>query len=107
MEPSNLSTLRQKIEERKKGKWIDSEINEEKLKVTRSLLEIPEITTEPGETKSDERYEQLTKKVEALFHNYTVSEEKFIQANDDMRNAYKELARCFEELLLEGIKTRF
>lgn len=104
MEPNNLLTLRQKIDARH-AQAIKEHDNfvAEKMQI----IEIPEITIEPGETKSDERYEQLTKKVEALFHNYTVSEESFIQANDDMRNAYKELARCFEELLLEGIKTRF
>lgn len=106
---SSLENLRKNIEDRKKG---ITEINtddylKEKLKVAYLLLEIPEITIESGEVKSDERHEQLIKKVEVLFHNYTVSEEKFIQSNDDMRNAYKELAKCFKELLQEGLKTRF
>lgn len=105
---SALERLRESIEKRKQGTIIEGEFNEETLKITHSLLEVPEVK-EPSEgAEFDlERYRQLTRKVDALYNNMLVSKKEFIQLSDNFGQLLRELANALDETLHEGIKPRF
>lgn len=104
-----LLTLREKIEQRKKERTIiESPLQESNLKVIHSLMEVPEIKEPNDIAEFDmERYEQLTRKVDALYNNYIVSKQEFLKASDGMAESLKDLANSLDETLSEGTKPRW
>lgn len=71
-------------------------------------MEVPEIKEPSDSFEFDlERYQQLTRKVDALYNNYLVSKQEFIQSSDKMAIQLKELANTLDETLSESIKPRF
>jgi hypothetical protein len=111
---NNLSILKAKIEEKRKKR------EEEKLKlieladeIKSTLLQVPEVIEGSlGEFKA-ERYTQLCKKVDVLYHNYLVSTEQLLEnpideeKNKIFQETIKELSSVYEDLLLEGVKIRW
>jgi hypothetical protein len=111
---NNLSILRLKIEEKRKQR------EEERLKAVELADEIKHIFLPVSEVIEGslgefraERYTQLCKKVDVLYHNYLVSIEQLLEnptdenSNKTFQDTIKELSSIYEELLLEGIKIRW
>lgn len=106
---SALTQLRESIakqqEQHEEAVKNDTIEREEKYSI---MMEVPDVAEadEDGDF-SLERFEQLAKKVDVLYHNYLVSKEQAIKASDNMANALKELAQGMKDIISEGFKTRF
>ena len=69
----------------------------------REFLPVPEITLPDKTEFSLERYQELCAKVDILYHNFLTAQEQ----NENVLEVMRELARCFDSFITEGLKIRW
>lgn len=105
---SHISLLRQSIEKKRQERLEEERQIHLALAMAREpkkrvLISIPEVTVPAGNSVFDlQRHAQLCSRVDALYNNYLVS-----KGTDDFEIVLKELSVTHDELLDEGLKTKF